>query len=48
MADAVLTEAVGCIAPGGGVPLIGAMGKAPPRAEALECDLSLDANSFNF
>jgi len=45
--DAVLTEAAGCIAPGGGVPLMGAMGKAPPRVEALECDLSLDANSSN-
>ena len=45
--DAVLTEAAGCIAPGGGVPLMGAMGKAPPRVEALECDLSLDANLSN-
>jgi len=42
--DAVLIEAAGCIAPGGGVPLIGAIGNAPPRVEALECDLSLDAN----
>lgn len=43
--DAVLIEAAGCIAPGGGVPLIGAIGNAPPRVEALECDLSLDAIS---
>lgn len=32
---------LGSIAPGGGVPLTGAMGKVPPFEDALEADLPL-------